>query len=297
VALSWLSDPTVALDLLPLDAAAPADLALFTAALEAANARRLPAPFRWRRLAGQPEPGLRPAPVVVLFGRGGEAAPAALGWLRRAARHGVRLCAVGGARALLPALGLPAPGLAAAGEPDLLYRLDQRGFACRGGVAILDLMAALLTEIADRRFALQVLDEFSYSEPRLPSQGQRLPSPDMLGIANRVVLAALARMEASIERPLDIGALSRHVGVTARQLQRLFAQHLGTSPQAHYRSLRLKRARHLLLSTAEPVLEVALASGFVSASHFTKSYQLAFGRRPSDERRERPGLVLAGRAA
>ncbi len=291
--LPWLSDPTVALDLLPLDAAAPADLALFTAALEAANARRWPAPFRWRLLARPFEPGLRPAPVVVLFGRGGEAAPAVLGWLRRAARHGARLCAVGGARALLPALGLAG----GESESDPLYRLDERGFACRGGVAILDLMAALLTEIADRRFALQVLDEFSYSEPRLPSQGQTLPSPDMLGIANRVVLVALARMEATIERPLDIGALSRHAGVTPRQLQRLFAHHLGTSPQAHYRSLRLKRARHLLLSTAEPVLEVALASGFVSASHFTKSYQHAFGRRPSDERRERPALALAGRAA
>lgn len=291
--LPWLSDPTVALDLLPLDVAAPADLALFTAALEAANARRWPAPFQWRLLARPLEPGLRPAPLVVLFGRGGMADPALLGWLRRAVRHGTCLGAVGGARSLLPALGLAA----ADGESDPLYRLDGRGFACRGGVAVLDLMAALLTELADRRFALQVLAEFSYSEPRLPSQGRSLPSPDMLGIANRVVLTALARMEATIERPLDIGALSRHAGVTARQLQRLFAQHLGTSPQAHYRSLRLKRARHLLLSTAEPVLEVALASGFVSASHFTKSYQHAFGRRPSDERRDRPALAIAGQAA
>ena len=48
--------------------------------------------------------------------------------------------------------------------------------------------------------------------------------------------------------------------------------------------LRLARARLLLLQTELPVLEVALACGFVSASHFSKCYRDVYGCTPRDQR-------------
>ena len=69
-----------------------------------------------------------------------------------------------------------------------------------------------------------------------------------------------------------------------RQLERLFRKYLNRSPARYYVELRLNRARLLLLQTNMPVIDVALACGFVSASHFSKCYRDFFGKTPRRER-------------
>jgi transcriptional regulator GlxA family with amidase domain len=54
--------------------------------------------------------------------------------------------------------------------------------------------------------------------------------------------------------------------------------------QEHYRRLRLDRARLLLRESAMPILEVALATGFASASQFSRAYRRAFGETPTETR-------------
>ena len=49
--------------------------------------------------------------------------------------------------------------------------------------------------------------------------------------------------------------------------------------------MRLNRARALLQQTCMSVTNVALATGFVSASHFSKSYRLHFGHAPRETKR------------
>src|SRR3546814_20523840 len=68
-------------------------------------------------------------------------------------------------------------------------------------------------------------------------------------------------------------------------MERLFAKYLGRSPARYYVELRLNRARLLLLQTNMSVIDVALACGFVSASHFSKCYRDYFGKNPRHERR------------
>jgi transcriptional regulator GlxA family with amidase domain len=48
--------------------------------------------------------------------------------------------------------------------------------------------------------------------------------------------------------------------------------------------MRLERARELLLQTGKPILDVAVACGFASASHFSRCYRAVYGHKPSDER-------------
>ena len=92
-------------------------------------------------------------------------------------------------------------------------------------------------------------------------------------------------MEANLETPLSCAELVRRVGLSARQLQRLFKRYLGETPTRYYMGLRLDRAKQLLQQTSMPILSVGLACGFVSASHFSKCYSEHFGKKPSEERR------------
>jgi transcriptional regulator GlxA family with amidase domain len=91
-------------------------------------------------------------------------------------------------------------------------------------------------------------------------------------------------MEANVEEPLDQAMLARYIGLSRRQLERLFRKHLGRTPAQYYLELRLERARHLLYQTTMPIMNVAFATGFVSASHFSTSYRQLYGRTPRAER-------------
>ena len=94
-------------------------------------------------------------------------------------------------------------------------------------------------------------------------------------------------MEENLEEPVSRSELARTIKVSSRQLERLFRKYLGRTPTRFYLDLRLDKARQLLQQTDMTVLDVALACGFVSASHFSKCYRERFLRTPRAER-QRP---------
>ncbi|MGA9366654.1 MAG: helix-turn-helix domain-containing protein, partial [Steroidobacteraceae bacterium] len=99
------------------------------------------------------------------------------------------------------------------------------------------------------------------------------------------ITQAAALMEANIEEPLTLEELARMTEVSQRQLQRLFHRSLGLTPAQYYATLRLGRGRELLQQTAMPITSIAVACGFRSPAHFSKSYRGIFGHPPSQERR------------
>ena len=100
-------------------------------------------------------------------------------------------------------------------------------------------------------------------------------------------------MEANIEEPMSPDELARHIGLSRRQLERLFQKYLNCVPTRYYLELRLRRARQLLLQTSMSIVDVAFACGFVSAPHFSKCYRDHFGIPPRDERRlRRPAEIV-----
>ncbi|MBD1551308.1 GlxA family transcriptional regulator [Pseudomonas typographi] len=92
-------------------------------------------------------------------------------------------------------------------------------------------------------------------------------------------------MDANLEEPLDLDQLAQYVGRSRRQIERLFKEQLGTTPQRHYLELRITEGRRLLQHSDLSILDVAIACGFVSASHFSKRYTAYFGHPPSKETR------------
>jgi len=97
----------------------------------------------------------------------------------------------------------------------------------------------------------------------------------------------VALMEANLGEPLPTEDIARLVGVSRRQLERLFKQHLDELPSRYYTELRLARALRLLQQTSQSILQIALACGFASGSHFSNAYRARFGRTPRDERSQR----------
>lgn len=178
----------------------------------------------------------------------------------------------------------------AAEFPDLdlsqeLFEIDRNRFTCAGGTSAVDMMLSLILRDHGPDIASEVTDQLIHHRVREADERQRMDLRTRLGVAHPKVLGVVAMMEASIERPLTCAALAQRAGCSTRQLERLFVRYLGHSPTRHYLTLRLERARDLLRQTSRPVLDIAIACGFVSASHFSKSYVEHFGRTPSAERK------------
>src|SRR5262249_14903322 len=101
---------------------------------------------------------------------------------------------------------------------------------------------------------------------------------------NTVVQRAIDLMEKTIEEPVPPRAIADRIGVSQRQLERLFNRYVGCTPARYHMRIRLDRARRMLRQTDLSVAEVAGACGFVALSHFAKVYRGTFGGRPSRDR-------------
>jgi len=224
-------------------------------------------------------------------------------WLRRLARRGVTLGGVSGGPYLLARANVlgghsftihweHAPALIEE-YPDLdlrrsLFEIDRDRLTAGGGTASLDMMHAVIARDHGAALALKVSEWFLQTQIREGAEPQRMRLRERLGTGNGALLRVVARMEERIESPLPRGDLARTANVSLRQLERLFRQHLGCTLGEHYLGLRLNRARDLLRQTGLPLIEVALATGFTSASSFSRSYRARYGHPPRNERRWRP---------
>lgn len=174
--------------------------------------------------------------------------------------------------------------------PDLdvtleLFEIDRARFTCAGGTAAIDMMLSMIARQMGQEVAATVTDQLIHHRMRDAHERQRMELRARLGVAHPKLISVVAAMERCIEQPLSCADLAEGVGLSTRQLERLFRKYIGEVPTRYYLGLRLDRARHLLLQTSMPILSVGLACGFVSASHFSKCYSEHFSRTPSHERR------------
>jgi len=164
-----------------------------------------------------------------------------------------------------------------------LFVIDRDRITCTGGVAPLDLMLALIEARLGPSIAAKVSEEFIVTHKRDASVRQRAVAvPD--GRRPVVLERAAQLMQRHIEAPIAIDQVADEVGVSTRQLERLFKAHLGTEPQRFYAGLRLDRARELLRQSDLNVTEIGVACGFQSPSHSSTAYGRRFGHPPRVER-------------
>lgn len=98
-----------------------------------------------------------------------------------------------------------------------------------------------------------------------------------------MMMRALEIIQSQLEREdLSAGTLAQALGVSTRQLHRVFAAHGLTVGQVILRR-RLLAGRSLLgMGNALSVTEVAMHCGFYDASHFSRSFKREFGESPTE---------------
>ncbi|MDX8499025.1 GlxA family transcriptional regulator [Mesorhizobium sp. VK4C] len=225
--------------------------------------------------------------------------PALYTALRQLSRNGVRLGGISGGPYILAGAGLldgrdftihweHSAALVEA-FPDLNPRqarfvLDGNRITCGGGVAPLDMMHALISERMGADFARRVSDWYLHTAVAEPTAPQRASAAERFRVNHPVLLNVLEKMEAAIEQPLDRAQMADFARVSLRHLDRLFAQYLNAGYSEVYRNFRLAHAKRLLQQSPLSVSEIAVATGFSSASHFCRAYAGLFGKSPKKER-------------
>ena len=165
-----------------------------------------------------------------------------------------------------------------------IYRVDRTRFTASGGTAALDLMLHLIEIDHGRDLAIAVAEQLLHERIREDDDRQRMPLRVRLGLGHPKVLEVIALMEENLEEPLSCVELAERSGVSSRQMERLFRKYLARTPRRYYLQLRLQQARRLLNESSLPVMEVALACGFVSPSHFAKCYREQYHQVPKSTR-------------
>lgn len=221
-----------------------------------------------------------------------------LNWLRRQARMGVTIGAVNSGTYTLIKAGLLQDSEVAAhwncrnalqetfcglDVSHSIFSLQDTHFTCAGGVAVVDLMLQMISQEQGEAVATWVADNMVCSTPRTSRHNQVLSRSARFGDRNGKVADAVRIMQNSLECPLSPSEISERIGISTRQMERLFSKFAGMTPKAYYMKLRLEHARDLLLQTELKIIEVAMASGFNSATHFSKLYKKHFGVSPRTE--------------
>lgn len=168
-----------------------------------------------------------------------------------------------------------------------LFRIDGNRYTCAGGTAAIDMMLAVIGQDHGAGLAAKVTDQLIHHRTRDASERQRMELHARLGFAHPKLCKIIQVMESNAQSPLSCAELAAAGGLSGRQLERLFAKYLGQTPRRYYLLVRLERARVLLRQSTLPILQVAEACGFTTASHFSKCYLDMFGRTPSAERQLR----------
>ncbi|WP_188078187.1 GlxA family transcriptional regulator [Aquicoccus porphyridii] len=165
-----------------------------------------------------------------------------------------------------------------------VFVVDGNRMTTAGGTSSIDLMLKIIADDHGEELANAVADQLIYSSIRTDQDTQRLSVPTRIGVRHPKLSQVIQKMEQNIEEPISPSILAREVGMSTRQLERLFRRYLNRSPKRYYMELRLQKARNLLMQTDMSVINVALACGFASPSHFSKCYRAHYDTTPYRER-------------
>lgn len=222
-----------------------------------------------------------------------------LNWIRREARRGViiaGLCTAGYTMARAGLLDGKKATIHWENQDSFLeefedvnltksvFVVDGNRITTAGGTASIDLMLKIVADDHGEDLANAVADILIYSSIRTDQDTQRLSIPTRIGVRHPKLSRVIQIMETNIEEPISPAILAKDVGMSTRQLERLFRRYLSRSPKRYYMELRLQKARNLLMQTDMTVINVALACGFASPSHFSKCYRSHYDTTPYRER-------------
>jgi transcriptional regulator GlxA family with amidase domain len=178
-----------------------------------------------------------------------------------------------------------------------LFEIDGTIHTCAGGAASFDMMLHIIRRDYGEEVVAGVCERAIVDRIRNADDRQRLPFAPRLEEHHPAVTRLIERMQQTLTEPMPVEELVADLGLTRRQVERLFRTELRSSPARYYMRLRLERARLLLQQMTTPIVEIAVASGFSSASHFSKCYRDVYGCSPQEVRKPRRSIGTQGHLA
>ncbi|TIW20763.1 MAG: GlxA family transcriptional regulator [Mesorhizobium sp.] len=245
--------------------------------------------------------GDRPAMILVCAGDTvkGQASASLIKLLRLSRRYRIPIAALGTATWLLAQNGILNDDtactihwekLTALSETfgrlqviDSLFVRDRDVVTCAGELASFDLAMELISDHCGVESASAVCRHTTAGQWRVGSDRQWSTGAQYTSLSKKVA-EVIRLMEQHVEDTLSLYDIAKCVGLSRRQIERLFERYVSCSPMRYYARLRLERAKRLIEQTNMPFLEIAVACGFVSSSHFSKCFREIFGKTPSDWR-------------
>jgi len=168
-----------------------------------------------------------------------------------------------------------------------LFEVDGNRITCCGGGASIDFALSLIHGLYGAPLQSSIKEALCIERVRGPQERQRLALQARFGVLQPKLSEAVTLMEANIEEPLATDDIANLVGISRRQLERLFKQYLNSVPSRYYLELRLQKARQLLLYSNHSIVQIGLMCGFSSGSHFSTAFGALFGITPREERQRK----------
>lgn len=165
-----------------------------------------------------------------------------------------------------------------------VYIPDEKYITASGGTATADLMLHLIEKDHGYDLSVAVADQMVYNTVRNATSSQKVSLQSRNGIRNAHLVRAIKIMRDSLDEPPSAPAIAQQIGISKRQLERLFGKYLNTAPKKYMMEMRLEKAQHLLLQTEMSITEIALACGFDSSGNLSRAYKTAFGISPAMQR-------------
>jgi transcriptional regulator GlxA family with amidase domain len=168
---------------------------------------------------------------------------------------------------------------------DQLFVEDGKFITCAGGLAALDLGAWMVERHLGPGHAQKSL-HIMVTDTARPAAGAQ-PQPPSIGTVDDVrVRRAMLQIEQNLSTPQKVDDIANGVGLSKRQLERIFRKKAGKSIQEFSRDLRVFYGLWLLANSGKTITIVATESGFSDISHFNRVFRATFGCAPSTLRRE-----------
>lgn len=161
-----------------------------------------------------------------------------------------------------------------------LAEMNKGILTCAGEVYAIEAIIRLISIFMTPSDSALLANLLLVDNVRAYERGQPKGMSDSGNFLERRLQQAIAIMEETAEHPVQVAQIASEVGVSPRQLERLFSLHLNQTPARFYKMIRVKRAHVMITETRMPLSEIAIACGFASASSLAQAYRKQFGQTP-----------------
>ena len=164
---------------------------------------------------------------------------------------------------------------------DELYVIDRDRVTCAGGTGVIHLASHLVERHLGAGSAakgLRIMLENGIRDGGSPQPPP--PLAELLDITDERLRRAAALLEQSLSTPPSVAALAAAVGLSQRQLTRLFADEIGCTVVQLRQRMRVERARVMMKDRGRSLTSIAAACGFADAAHFSRVFKAGTGSSP-----------------